>query len=239
MNALLKKLIDFILPPRCLMCGKVIHSENSLCVDCFNQITFISNPYCTHCGKPLINTFHDNLYCVDCLKGKSPFRLCRSAVVYDTFSKKLILDFKFADHIENKYLLSRWLFMAGADIFKQGIDLIIPVPLHYSRLFKRKYNQSAILAHELSKLTKIPANYKALKKIRHTIPQVQCDGKQRIKNVRNAFEISLPENIKGKRVLLIDDVYTTGATLTECAKALKRKGAKSVDALTVARVLIY
>ncbi len=237
MNDLLKKLVDFILPPRCLICGKVIGSDSSLCADCFSKVNFISKPYCAHCGRPLSDVRNNELCCTACLKSKSPFRLCRSAVAYDSFSKKLILDFKFTDRLENKYLLSRWLFMAGEDIWKQNIDLIIPVPLHYSRLFKRKYNQSAVLAKELSKLSRIPADYKSLKKIKHTLPQIQCDGKQRIKNVRNAFEITLPENIKGKRIVLIDDVYTTGATLKECAKALKKQGAKSVDALTVARVL--
>lgn len=237
MKNILKKFVDFILPPRCLMCGKVISSDNSLCSDCFSKINFISKPYCVHCGKPLTSVSEEELYCADCIAGKNCFRLCRSAVEYDTFSKKLILDFKFADHIENKYLLARWLFMAGEDIFQNQVDVIIPVPLHYSRLFKRKYNQSAVLAQELSKLSSIPADYKSLKKTKHTLPQIQCAGKQRAKNVRNAFDVVFPENIKGKRILLIDDVYTTGATLAECAKALKKQGAKSIDALTVARVL--
>lgn len=231
-----KLLIDIILPPRCLLCGKVIHSDDTLCSDCFANINFISKPYCKHCGLPLIDNTQGELCCISCLSKKSILRLCRSAVKYDDFSKKIILDFKFSDRLENKKLLSRWLFIAGEDIFKQGIDIIIPVPLHSARLFKRKYNQSAVLADGLSELCHIPANYSLLKKIKHTAPQIQCSGKQRLKNVKDAFQVISPEQIRGKRIVLIDDVYTTGATLTECAKALKKAGAKSVDALTVARV---
>lgn len=229
-------IINAILPPRCLICGKIIPSDHSLCTDCFNDITFISKPYCSHCGLPISTRENNELECVTCLAQKDPFRLCRSAVKYDEFSKSLLLDFKFSDRLDNKVLLSNWLFMAGKDIFHQGIDLIIPVPLHYMRLFKRKYNQSAILAAEISKKINVPVDYNSLKRIRHTIPQVSCSGKQRSKNVKNAFSIIHPENIKGKRIVLIDDIYTTGSTLKECAKALKKAGAKSVDALTVARV---
>ena len=232
----LKSIIDVILPPRCLLCGKAIHSDSSLCSDCFSDINFISKPYCQHCGLPLAYNPSDTLYCANCLSKKSPFRLCRSAVKYDNFSKRLILDFKFSDHLENKKLLSYWLFIAGEDIFKQGVDLIIPVPLYCTRLFKRKYNQSAVLADGLSKLCGICADYSSLKKIKKTTPQIQCSGKQRVQNVKNAFQVVTPEHIKGKRIVLIDDVYTTGSTLKECAKVLKKAGAKSVDALTVARV---
>ncbi len=233
----IRLLVDAILPPRCLMCGKVIHADNTLCSDCFAKINFISKPYCEHCGRPLPNGTDNSLLCSTCLKAKDVFRTCRSAIRYDEFSKKLILDFKFSNRLENKILLSRWLFLAGEDIFKQGIDIIIPIPLHYMRLFKRKYNQSAILAVSLSKLCNISVDLQSLKKIKHTTPQIQCSGKQRTTNVKNAFQVVSPEKIKGKRILLIDDVYTTGSTLTECAKALKSAGALSVDALTVARVL--
>jgi len=232
----LQTLINLILPPRCLICGKSIHSDNSLCLDCFSKVNFISAPYCRHCGRPFPADIGESYYCSNCLSTKDNFRFCRSAIKYDDFSKKVILDFKFSDHLENKKLLAHWLFMAGNDIFKHGVDVIIPVPLHYARLFKRKYNQSAVLAAELSKLSKIPADYKALSKIRHTTPQIECSGKQRSKNVKNAFQVVFPERIKGKRIVLIDDVYTTGATLTECARALKAAGAKSIDTLTIARV---
>ena len=236
MKKWLSLLVNAILPSRCLHCGKIISNDDSLCVDCFNKISFITHPYCLHCGAPLIDKSVSDLYCANCLTKKDNLRYCRSAIIYDEFSKKLILDFKFFDHIENKNLLSKWMLLAGKDIFEAGVDLIIPIPLHYFRLFKRKYNQSAILTSELSKLTKIEADYKSFVKTRSTQPQSECSGKKRITNIKNAFTVKFPENIKGKRILLIDDVYTTGSTLRECAKVLKKAGAKSVDALTIAKV---
>lgn len=235
----LKTIIDFILPPRCLLCNKIIGVDDSLCPDCFNHISFIAKPYCKCCGTPLpFNHSSHELYCANCLKQKvSPLFMCRSAVQYDIFSKKLILDFKFSDHIENKILLSRWLLMAGKDIFSTKPDIILPIPLHYSRLFQRKYNQSAVLVRELSKLTNIPADYSVLKKYRYTKPQIICNGQLRKKNIKDAFVVTNPYLIKGKHIVLIDDVYTTGATLTECAKILKKSGASKVSALTVARVV--
>lgn len=236
----LKWLFDFILPPRCLHCGKIICNENSLCPECFEKISFITQPYCKHCGCPLDGNKDDlyELVCLKCLNKKNSFRLCRSAIKYDEFSRKLLLDFKFADHVENKLLLARWLFWAGKDIFDMGADMIIPVPLHYTRLIQRKYNQSAILAAELSKLCSIPAVYNVLKKTKYTAPQVRCNSKDRKINVKNAFKVTQPCKIKGKRIILIDDVYTTGATTRECIKILKQSGALSIDVLTVARVCL-
>ena len=233
------RFIDFIFPQRCLCCGKVIHSDDSLCVDCFERINFITAPFCKHCGSPLYseNDLSDELYCVSCLNHKDAFRFCRSAILYNDGSKKLLLDFKFSDRTENRKLLAKWLFLAGKDIFSAGVDLLIPIPLHYTRLLKRKYNQSAILAKELSTLTNIPVEYKSLKKIKRTLPQVLCNGKQRQKNVKNAFKVANTERIKNKRIVLIDDVYTTGATMKECTKVLLNAGAKSVDVLTVAKVV--
>lgn len=234
----LKTLFNFILPPRCLLCGKIIRSENSLCSDCFENISFITDPYCQCCGAPLSANKDDvfSFTCLKCLNKKPSFRLCRSAIKYDQFSKKLLLDFKFADHIENRLLLARWLYFAGKDIFRKGVDFIIPVPLHYTRLMQRKYNQSAMLAAELSKLVLIPVDYKSLKKIKYTKPQIQCRGKSRKSNIKNAFEVTNPEKLKGKCIVLVDDVYTTGSTMNECIKALKKAKVKSVDILTVARV---
>jgi len=239
MTSLIKKIINLILPPRCLLCGKVINGDNGLCSECFSNITFITSPYCNKCGYPFSRTINseDNV-CLSCLnpKNKQIFRMCRSAIVYDEYSKKLVLDFKFSDHVENKILLARWLNIAGKDIFDEGVDLIIPVPLHFTRMIKRKYNQSAILVKELAKLSNIKAEYNSLKRKKMTAPQTQCTGKERRKNVKDAFVVLDINKIKDKRIVFIDDVYTTGATLKECAKVLLKAGAKSVDALTIARV---
>lgn len=235
----LGRFIDFVLPPRCLNCGKVINNDNGLCGECFSGISFITSPYCKKCGIPLAKTISDNgIICMDCLDGKKKkyFRLSRAMIEYDKSSKKIVLDFKFLDHLENKKLLVNWLEIAGKDIFNEGVDLILPVPLHYTRVFERKYNQSAILAKELAKRKGIDIDFGCLKRCKKTQPQVMCSGKNRKKNVKGAFEVIDNSKIKGKRIVLVDDVYTTGSTLRECAKALLKAGAKSVDTLTIAKV---
>ena len=161
----------------------------------------------------------------------------KKAVYYDEYSKPLILNFKFRDHTENASLLARWMWLGGKDIFAAGVDVIVPIPLHYTRLIKRRYNQSALLAGELGRLCGVPVDVRAVVRHRKTKPQVEFSGHERVKNVKNAFSVKYPAVLKGRRVLLLDDVMTTGSTLRECAKAILKAGAVSVDALTVARVI--
>ena len=233
------QILSYILPPRCLKCGKVLPDNRGLCSKCIEEINFITQPYCKKCGHPLEGNFdNQKMLCGSCLsKKRTPFRLSRSAFRYDENSKHLILSFKFHDKTDNASLLAKMMYVAGEDIFKTGADVIIPVPLHYTRLLKRKYNQSALLGHELSRLSGIKLDCRSLIKHRRTRPQVELRGKERLENVKGAFCVKKAENIKGKRVILIDDVLTTGTTLKECAYALKRAGAKSVDTLTIARVI--
>ncbi|MBR1604503.1 MAG: ComF family protein [Alphaproteobacteria bacterium] len=237
MLVFLQKVIDVILPPRCLLCGKIVADQNGLCQECFDKIKFISTPYCLKCGNPLPtgNSVQSCSLCVS--DNKNPFRMQRSRVYYDDASRPLIVDFKFHDKTENAEFLTRWLLTAGHDIWQQGADILIPVPVHASRLRERKFNQAALLCKELSKLTQIQANYTVLQKTKKTKPQVECDSRTRVRNLKNAFSVNNIEELKDKRVVLIDDVMTTGSTLKECANVLLKAGVKSVDALTVARVI--
>lgn len=238
MRAFLTNLINAFLPPRCIKCGTILAEDGGLCPECFNEINFISAPYCDKCGHPFETApSSKKMLCGRCLKKtKTPFRLSRSAAHYDEASKNLLLSFKFLDKTDNAKTLAKWLKMAGKDIWGEGVDLIIPIPLHYTRLIKRRYNQSGLLAAELTKLVDIPVDYTSVVRHKKTRPQVEFSGHERVKNVKGVFSIKHPEKITGKRVVLIDDVMTTGSTLKECALALKSAGAKSVDTLTVARV---
>ena len=235
-----KYILDLFLPPRCKKCGKIICDDDALCDDCFNELNFISAPYCQRCGIP----FEDvggkpphNWLCAECARDKHPwFRLCRSALHYDEFGKALIIALKFYDRTDDARILAKWMKPAGKDIWAQGVDVIVPVPLHYTRLIKRKYNQAALLAKELSAMTSIPVEYSALIRHRRTRPQVEFSGSIRRRNVRGAFKVKHPEKFRGKRVLLIDDVMTTGSTLKECAKAINSAHPLSIDVLTAARV---
>lgn len=238
MKNILKNLLDLLLPSRCACCGKTVMSESTLCADCFDKINFISMPYCKSCGMPFEAEIDAKLQkiCAQCAQTRHITRLQRSAMIYDDFSKKMILDFKFYAKTQNAKILAKWLYAAGKDIFDEGVDLIMPVPLSYRRLLRRGYNQSAILARLLSKQTGIKADLLSLKKIKHTKPQSMLSGKARMKNVKQVFKLKTDGAVKDKRIVLIDDVMTTGATLAECAKVLLESGAKSVDTLTVARV---
>ena len=234
----LKPLLDIVLPPRCKSCGKIVDTDHSLCEMCFQKVEFISAPYCLQCGMPLENIDESahHLICPNCLKKKPKARLQRSAVLYNDFAQDLILAFKFGDRTDLKTLFAKWMFLAARDSLKQGIDVIIPVPLSYRRLVVRRYNQAAVLAKEVAKLTQTPIDAMNLIKIRHTKPQSRLQKSARVKNIKNAYRVKCPERIRGKRVLLIDDVMTTGATLNECVKLLLKNGALSVDTLTLARV---
>ena len=237
MNCFFKKLINLILPPRCINCGKIVDEDNSLCVDCFNKMRFISKPYCQICGTPFESS--DDLaqsICGKCLsKKRKNFALERSAFIYDESSKNILLSLKFRDKISYAPTIAKLMLQAGADIFNENPDLIIPVPLHYMRLLQRKYNQSAMLASEISKQTGIKTDLFSLKRCKNTTPQVKFAGRERVKNVRGAFMVKNPQNIKDKSIVLIDDVMTTGSTLKECAIVLKKAGAKKIYALTAAR----
>ena len=232
--------INTLLPPRCLKCGKVLSLQNGLCADCFNKIHFISEPMCYRCGRPFASEMHlksgAKHICGSCLKEKRPlFTIRRSAFMYDDESKNLILDFKFKDKTFYAQTLANMMLIAGKDIWALNPDMILPVPIHRLRLLKRRYNQSAVLVKYLSAKTGIAADYETLDRHENTIPQVQLSGQARRKNLKNAFAVIVPDKIKGKKIVLIDDVETTGSTLNECAKVLKKAGADKIYALTAAR----
>lgn len=238
---ILHRIINFIFPPQCYICGKIMKTDKGLCNKCISEINFINGTICHRCGHPLDEvTAPENkkIICGGCLKKKRHlFRMSRSACVYDDFSKKLILDFKFHDKTDLAPFLAKMMYVAGKDIFNAGVDVIIPVPMHYTRMLKRRYNQAALLAKELGKLSNTKVCYNAVVKIKMTKPQAQCTGAERIKNVKDAFCVKASKSLQGKRVLLIDDVLTTGSTLKECALAIKKAKPASVDCLTVSRVV--
>ena len=239
LKEIFSSILSAFLPPRCIKCGKVLVDRDGLCDECFKETTFIFPPFCKKCGRPFYEEPADsrNLLCGFCVSGKKKiFRLARACMEYDDSSSPMILSFKFFDRTEYKKVFAEWLRLSGTDIFEAGVDVIMPIPLHYTRLIKRRYNQSALLAKELSKLTGIPCDMTAAVRHRRTKPQIKFSGRARVENVKDAFSVKHPDKIKGKRIVLIDDVQTTGSTLNECAKALLKAGAASVDYLTLSRV---
>ena len=230
--------LDAVMPPRCLMCGAVVADPGALCGTCFEDVTFITPPYCARCGIPFIDNYVaavDTAICGACAERSPSFDKARAVCVYDEKSRSLITRLKYADRTDFTPALGRWMVRAGADLL-DGADLIIPVPLHRWRLLTRTYNQSALLARWVSRMSNVPANFSALRRTKGTPSQGGLSAKARRRNVARAFSVPAPLAVTGKRIVLIDDVLTTGATLDACANALIHAGAAGVDALVVARV---
>lgn len=234
-----------ILPARCPVNGRIVSESGAISPEAWAQLTFISAPQCRCCGFPfpVAETASpptlDDFLCGDCLETPKLYQSCRSALVYDEASRSLILAFKHGDQTLLARFLAGLMVRSGADILAGGADVLVPVPLHWRRLVMRRYNQSALLARHISALSGVPVDAFSLVRTRATPSQGHKRAKERLENVGNAFEVKAGrcDRIEGKSIVLIDDVLTTGATIGECCKALLKAGARSVDVLTVARVV--
>ncbi len=227
---------DALLPQLCLACGTAIGSGGAVCPACWNTLRFIAPPLCVGCGLPFDFDGADSI-CGDCARAWPNFAPARAALRYDDASKKLILGFKHGDRIHAARAFAAWMTRAGAELI-ENCDVIVPVPLHWRRLALRRYNQAAELARAIVKLTDRRYAPLALKRVRATQPQGGFGRAARARNVAGAFVVPPRQRdaVAGRRVLLIDDVVTTGATAAACARSLFKAGAKSVNLLALARV---
>ncbi|MDO8955761.1 MAG: ComF family protein [Deltaproteobacteria bacterium] len=235
-----RALVDFFFPSQCPLCGKIL-DENSLgrpCPSCLSQIKFFSHPYCPRCGLGFNTAMGEDHLCSGCLTEHWDFTKARSIGPYEGLMAEVISRFKFRGISRLAKPLGILLAEYEDPEFTfSEFDLILSVPLHPQRLRKRGFNQSLLLARRISRVHSIPLDFTALQRIRHTQPQTELSGPERKKNIRGAFAVKKSAIISGKRILLIDDVFTTGATVQECSKALLKAGAKRVDVMTLARVL--
>lgn len=240
MNGIGASLLNCLFPPVCAACHQLITAgrTRSVCGACASAIRSISPPLCYYCGRPYPVPEQGHI-CGDCLLNPPVYSLARAMGRYDPPLRELIHEFKYrGNRTLGKHLGRLMADMAYPDLDVPHCDLVIPVPLHPRRLRERTFNQSLILAREVAERHRLPCHVTVLERHRHTRPQVSLEGKEREKNVRGAFSVRHPSYVKGKRVLLIDDVFTTGHTLNECARVLKKSGAAAVDALTLARVVL-
>ena len=230
-------LLDFLFPPVCIACRQEVGEAGGFCAACWAAVTFLDGPGCACCGVPFAaDAGHDTL-CAACLARPPAFDRARAILAYDDHSRAPILGLKHADRLELVPGFARWLARTGADIIAAS-DVIVPVPLHRSRLWRRRYNQAAELARALSRHTGKPASMMALVRTRATRSQGEMvSAKARRRNVLSAFQVPDAARIAGRNVLVVDDVLTTGATADATARALKRAGAKSVRILALARVV--
>ncbi len=234
----LRKTRDVLLPERCYVCGEIVSGGGGLCAPCWEKITFVTAPLCWRCGRPYEFEIPGKQQCAACLRRPPVYDKARSCMVYDDGSRSLVLAFKHADRVDMAPVLAGWLQRAGADVIGAA-QLITPVPLHWTRLWSRRFNQSAELARHLARLAGKTYAPEIIRRKRRTPSQARLRAGARAKNVRGAFSVpkKSARRITGKRILLIDDVLTTGSTLNACAGVLLWAGAEAVDVLTLARVV--
>lgn len=234
-----RRVVDLVYPPLCILCREPVGEPDSLCAACWSGLHFIDGPICAACGLPFEVDPGAGTLCGACIARPPHFDGARAILRYDDASKKPVLALKHADRLDLVPAFARWLERSGRP-FLTGCDLIVPVPLHRFRLWKRRYNQAAELTRTLARATGLPANPLLLERRKPTPSQgTMPSAKARRRNVLGAFAVPKARRgeVKGKTILLVDDVLTTGATADACARALKRAGAAAVYVLALARVV--
>jgi ComF family protein len=230
--------LDVALPPLCPSCREPLGDGVGLCAPCWSKLSFIEPPYCARLGIPFTYDPGPGLLSMEAIADPPAYDRARAALRYDDIARALVLTFKYGDRLDLAPMMGRWMARAGHELL-EGADALIPVPLHWRRLWARRFNQSAALARAVSLLCGVPVTDGALKRVRATPQQVGLSKTERAGNVQGAFRVPSEEkpHVAGKRVVLIDDVLTSGATADTCARALLRAGAAHVDVLVFARVV--
>ncbi len=238
LRPMLLRLADLLLPPVCISCRRRIVSHGLLCGNCFASIDFIAPPLCARLGVPLPYEAGESLLSAAAIASPPVYDRARASARYSDTMRELIQGFKYRDRHEGLPLFARWLNQAGAELLADA-DLIVPVPLYPSRLWWRRFNQSAMLAVAVGRLAGVPVDCTVLRRVKRTTSQVGLSAEQRRRNVRGAFRVDKAHaaRVRGRKLVVVDDVITTGATADSCARALKRAKAARVDILALARAV--
>lgn len=244
-TARLTVLLDWLYPPRCRHCREPIdEDEDYFCPGCRGKIRLLSHPLCTRCGRPFLDTAGEDHLCGSCLTRAPRFQMARAWACYPGEEseahplREVVQRFKYGRKVSLGKPLGRLMAGGTSDCFQgRSLDTIIPVPLHPKRLRWRGFNQAVILAREVARLWDLPVDPFVLLRSTETPPQTQLSEEERRKNMRGAFSLHPGRSVQGKRLLLVDDIYTSGATVNECSRTLIRAGAREVYVLTLARTV--
>lgn len=234
----LSAVLSIALPPLCPACREPLGGAGGLCPACWSKLTFIAPPYCDRLGTPFSYDAGPGLLSPEAIADPPAYGRARAVVQYDEISKILIHSLKYGDRLDLAPALGRWMASAGKALL-EGADALVPVPLHWTRLWTRRFNQSAALAKTIGTAGGIAVRHDLLVRAKATSQQVGLTRKERARNVAGAFRVSAAARsaVKGRRLVLVDDVLTSGATVDACARALLRAGAANVDVLVFARVV--
>jgi ComF family protein len=231
-------LVDFLVPPKCLSCREALTEGSALCVACWSTLNFIDGPVCDVLGTPFAYDPGAGAISPAALAEPPAWNRARAAVAYDQASRKLVHALKYGDRMEAGFFMARQMARAGRTILAEA-DVLVPVPLHRWRLWHRRFNQAAFLSQQIAKSTGLLVALDALVRAKPSRSQVGLKAEERRKNVARIFKVA-PEGqpaIAGRKIVLVDDVLTTGATAGSCAATLLKAGAARVDVLTFTLVL--
>lgn len=238
---LIRRLVHAILPADCAGCGVRLAEDPVpfFCRRCWSQIKPLSGPACPRCGRPFASSatlsHSPEHLCGACRTRRPAYTQAHAMYPYEPPLQEAIQLFKYHGKVRLARALGDLMAIAAEPL--PDADLLMPVPLHPSRLREREFNQSLLLADQMNRRLRLPLSYTNLVRHRQTAPQTNLSRVERRKNLRRAFAVVRPDEIAGRRILLVDDVYTTGTTVNECAKALRRAGAADVYVWTLARTV--
>jgi ComF family protein len=235
-RSIMRRILDLALPPLCAACRQPVDGRG-LCASCWSKLSFITRPYCERLGIPFVYDPGPGILSMEALADPPAYHRARAAVRFDEVSRGLVHALKYGDRLDLAPMMGHWLSQAGRELLAEA-DALVPVPLHWRRLWARRFNQSAMLAATVSAQTGIPIAAGALKRVKPTAQQVGLSRTERAANIQGAFRVPKDGKaaVSGRRLVLVDDVLTSGATVDGCARALLRAGAANVDVLVFARV---
>ena len=233
---LVRATLDLALPPLCAACREPVDGKG-LCPACWSKLSFITRPYCERLGIPFAYDPGPSILSMEAIADPPAYHRARAAVRFDEISRALVHAFKYGDRLDLAPMMGRWISRAGRELLAEA-DALVPVPLHWRRLWARRFNQSAVLAGVISRESGVPIVSGALKRVKATAQQVGLSRSERAANIQGAFRVPQEgkATVAGRRLVLVDDVLTSGATVDGCARALLRAGAANVDVLIFARV---